>query len=461
MRRLLLSTVFVCVGCSVSSEETEGPTPVPTDAVLTPEVTRTAVVGRDESDRDVILRLDPRGAEGLARIERGDGTGRSLDEAPRVELERGHWVTLDPPRQLIADWADTLRAQEDLQTHLKIGRLLLKIQRRLGLPEAESMSLAARSIRDVPNAERFNLVLAARILKEPPLKVPPITGDACDISELLGSSPADGAKRCVPPYSGPATRDFPLKNLCVRDQANRGTCTSFAVAGALEDRLRVTRGTSIDFSEQYLFASYKLWVGQVYGDGSRTAPMLEAIAGGTKPAFEGQWPYNPSLERIDDESTSTYQLSCNGYMGPVCADTSAQVPATCSGASCTYDPMPITGEVVVNDLDYGTLPITWLHPTSLVIARALVRQGIPLVMGTEVTKEFMNAPKGQGSIRDWKQPLRPSLGSHGIEVVDAYDNGSFVVRNSWGCDWGNAGHAEIELTYLLNRARKFIYVDAL
>jgi C1A family cysteine protease len=75
-----------------------------------------------------------------------------------------------------------------------------------------------------------------------------------------------------------------------------------------------------------------------------------------------------------------------------------------------------------------------------------IRSNHPVVFGTELSQEFINANKDQ--VFDIPEK---SVGRHAMVIVGVRDNGSsidFKIRNSWGNSWGDNGHIWFNESYI-------------
>jgi C1A family cysteine protease len=73
--------------------------------------------------------------------------------------------------------------------------------------------------------------------------------------------------------------------------------------------------------------------------------------------------------------------------------------------------------------------------------------GSPFVIGITVFSSFESAAVAANGIVPMPKPSEQQLGGHAICVV-GYDQTGFIVRNSWGADWGQHGYFHIPTAYL-------------
>ena len=84
--------------------------------------------------------------------------------------------------------------------------------------------------------------------------------------------------------------------------------------------------------------------------------------------------------------------------------------------------------------------------------RACLAEGYPFVFGFTVYEAFESATVAKTGKLDLPKPKEKTLGGHAVMAV-GYDDASkrFLVRNSWGADWGLQGYFTMPYDYLDNR----------
>ncbi|CAF1035165.1 unnamed protein product [Rotaria magnacalcarata] len=197
----------------------------------------------------------------------------------------------------------------------------------------------------------------------------------------------------------------------VEDQSNIGSCVANSFAGAYEYLLKKTSGCHIDVSR--LFIYYNARVKDEESDdniddsGCTVTSAIEALEEfGT--CLESIWPY--------------YTKRVN---------------------KCPSD---AAFEEAENNKIVDALQIN----INLDEMKSCLAQGFPFVFGLELYKSFDKADeKGIVPMPKSRETKRESHGSHAMLAVGYNDRAkSFIVRNSWGDDWGRQGYCYIPYDYM-------------
>jgi hypothetical protein len=223
----------------------------------------------------------------------------------------------------------------------------------------------------------------------------------------------DKARFAVPPIpKGPLPEVFDLRPYCppIRDQKNCGSCWAFATVGALECVIGVRDAVHVDLSEQYLISC-----------NSETTPP-HVLGAGTWGCNGGWFAHDYHLDKPD---------ACGGVGAVLEADFPYLARDTACG--CPYprayridDWAYVLGEDVV--------------PSVEDIKRALLAYG-PLSAAVYVGDLFYLYRGGVYNNFEREEV------NHGVVLVGWDDtqgkNGAWILRNSWGTDWGIGGYMYI------------------
>ena len=205
----------------------------------------------------------------------------------------------------------------------------------------------------------------------------------------------------------------------VKDQGGRGTCVAFAANAALE----VFASIPDDLSEQYSNDLFMRKEGRQACDaGIRTIDAAGYLADGT--VVESIWPYTMSAP------------ACNA------------VPPAGAAAATKYKVKE--AQLIGDSGPLGAASIK--NPRYL---ETLIQAGHNIVLGTHVAWGSPNAKGIHDVVIDpaTNQPAA-SRGGHamlicGFNSVDQY----FIVKNSWGASWSNAGYAYLSYDYMRTYAK--------
>lgn len=308
---------------------------------------------------------------------------------------------------------------------------------------------------------------------------PPGYPATCDGEERPGTGrDRAGGGACATPTAGGvwANRNWGLKflNTCVRSQGMRGTCWAFTTAAAVETEVAKKHRRWINLSEQHLvFMTKHVWYPSVYGDNGGP-PIDKILETSYRLPFEDQWDYNQSPSRTSNDTTRRYTNSCLGYGGPhvaFCSDTNHQGRIYCYNVLrwrlCGAVGPALSGHS-------GFAPTRWAYiwdteDTDRAFANLVWAVGIfqkPVLLGFPVTPSF-DAPDANGYVTFVGGHCVPAddgtctpemgcecdRGGHLALIVGLIDNtrlpagapmgaggGYFIVKNSWGRCYGDAGY---------------------
>ncbi|MEN6440493.1 MAG: C1 family peptidase [Syntrophobacter sp.] len=193
----------------------------------------------------------------------------------------------------------------------------------------------------------------------------------------------------------------------VRDQGDCGSCWAFATTAALESQTAMKTSSLVDLSEQVLVS-----------------------CGGKSSVGDCDGGY------VDGASNF---IRDTGLPLEDCFSYTAQ-NTSCSNATCPSWRTDGTYSIT------GWHWVTTYNPTVDAIKAALNSYG-PLVTTMDVYDDFYNYISGV-----YKAVSKTYEGGHAVLIVGYDDtNQCFIVKNSWGTNWGESGYFRIAYTQLDNR----------
>lgn len=91
-------------------------------------------------------------------------------------------------------------------------------------------------------------------------------------------------------------------------------------------------------------------------------------------------------------------------------------------------------------------------PRDLVQMKTCLASGFPFVLGFRVYESFESPEVEDTGRAPMPQPGEKALGGHAVLAVGYNEhNDRFIVRNSWGADWGREGYFTMPFDYLMDR----------
>ena len=85
--------------------------------------------------------------------------------------------------------------------------------------------------------------------------------------------------------------------------------------------------------------------------------------------------------------------------------------------------------------------------------KSCLASGLPFVLGFTVYESFYSKETANGGIMLWPEKTERALGGHAVMAIGYDDNlegGRFIIRNSWGTNWGDKGYFYMPYEYLTN-----------
>ncbi len=191
-----------------------------------------------------------------------------------------------------------------------------------------------------------------------------------------------------------------LRPVCskVEDQGALGSCTANALAGALEFLERRDKVAFVDFSRLFIYYNERVIEHSTkYDNGAMIRDGIKTLAK-QGVCTEKKWPYIVSKFAVKP-TVSCYKEALNRQ-------------------------------------------ITSYHRIlTLAEMRSCLAEGFPFVFGFTVYESFESDQVAKSGIVNMPKPKEKVVGGHAVLAVGYNDAGKrFVVRNSWGSDWGMKGY---------------------
>ena len=240
--------------------------------------------------------------------------------------------------------------------------------------------------------------------------------DLPDARDLLFTAPQDMVAAL------PAAVDLRPGCPPVYDQEQIGSCTANAIAGAFEFEMRKQQLTDFMPARLFIYFNERLIEGTTGTDsGAQIRDGIKSVAKvGVCP--ETEWPYDGTP-----------------------ADANGQWPAG--------DP---AGERPTDACytDAQRNRVTSYHRVHQVLdqMRGCLAAGFPFVIGFTVYSSFESSEVAATGTVPMPAPGEAVLGGHAVLAV-GYDDSTqrFLMRNSWGEGWGDAGYFTMPYAYLTDR----------
>jgi C1A family cysteine protease len=208
----------------------------------------------------------------------------------------------------------------------------------------------------------------------------------------------------------PASVDLTTNCPPVYNQENLGSCTANAIASALEfDQMKEHQSPIFVPSRLFIYYNERAIENTISCDnGAQIRDGMKSVAS-QGACSEDMWPYN-------------------------IANWEMQPPAACYQAALQHK--AIVYQSVAQDINQ---------------LKGCLASGYPFVFGFTVYQSFESDEVTQTGHAPMPQPGEQSLGGHAVLAV-GYDDANqwFIVRNSWGPDWGMKGYFTLPYAYLIN-----------
>jgi C1A family cysteine protease len=216
----------------------------------------------------------------------------------------------------------------------------------------------------------------------------------------------------LPKRAGALPASVDLRAQCppVYDQGQLGSCTANAIAGAIEfDQRKQKLPQPFTPSRLFIYYNERAMENSVASDsGAQIRDGIKSV-GSQGVCAETLWPY------VEDRFAVRPSAPCYKIASTHPAVNYSRVPQ-----------------------DAGQL-------------KACLAAGYPFVLGITVYESFESDEVASTGIVPMPQDSETTLGGHAV-MAAGYDDSSerFLVRNSWGSDWGMGGYFTIPYEYLTN-----------
>ena len=184
----------------------------------------------------------------------------------------------------------------------------------------------------------------------------------------------------------------------VKDQGNCGSCWAFATVAPLESLIQLNDGATVDLSEQYLVSCNSEGWGCDGGFWAHDYHQWKKVNGETAAGavLESNFPYRGIDAACNPPHSKSQRIDSWQYVCPNCNPTTAQIK------QAIYAHGPLSATVCVNTAFQNYTGGTFSGPGC-------------------------------------------STANHGVTLVGWDDgSGSWIMRNSWGPRWGEAGYMHIK-----------------
>ncbi len=213
----------------------------------------------------------------------------------------------------------------------------------------------------------------------------------------------------------PAKVDLRKQMTEIEDQGEVGSCVANATAGAYEYLAKMHTGEDYDVSRMFIYYNAR------YLESDEDEPEIEDSGCLVQDAIEGLKQYGAC-----SEETYPYNVKKVNKEPP----------------SEAYDE---AANFVVEDM---------VHiPLKLEAWKGCLAEGYPIIFGLELFDSFdKQRKKGMVPMPSKNEERRASHEGHAMLAVGYSDvDEVFIIRNSWGEEWGDKGYCYIPYDYMMNK----------
>ncbi len=211
----------------------------------------------------------------------------------------------------------------------------------------------------------------------------------------------------LPPHVDLSTSKFMP---AVYDQGQLGSCTANAIAAAVDVERAAQNESFINPSRLFIYYNERFIEGDTANDGGAEIRDGIKVVASQGVCPETEWPY--------DESQFAVHPSPEAYDAA---------------------------------LKFKALKYASVNQGQNDIMNILGAVGRPVIFGMNVYDDFEGDDVAASGVVPMPAANQAPIGGHAVLIV-GYDTPSqrFIVRNSWGADWGQKGYFTIPFRYVLN-----------
>lgn len=231
----------------------------------------------------------------------------------------------------------------------------------------------------------------------------------------------------------PKILDLRENQSTVKNQGQRGSCTYFVMSSLIESLIKKETNKSIDISEEYIAWAGKVKKGMRANEEDSSVAVNAIAIQDYGFMLEEDLPYQQSWFDVG--------LPCEGKKGtenidPVCYSHSGpdieKAKRVIDGKHFVFEAIGSSSLDLINALSLRQNPVT----VSIL--------GHPKTWDTK-TGEFLLTKKMK---EECQQKLARCSGHAALIVGYDLNKRYFLVKNSWGEDWGNKGYGTISFDYI-------------
>jgi C1A family cysteine protease len=218
----------------------------------------------------------------------------------------------------------------------------------------------------------------------------------------------------APPILSALPPSADLRGGCppVYNQGQLGSCTANAIAAAIEfDEMKEKLADAFEPSRLFIYYNERVIEGTVSSDsGAQIRDGVKSVATIGYCPETPDWPYDPA----DFAKTPPKKAFTDAAKHKI-----------------------VSYQRVARELNQ---------------MKGCLAAGYPFVFGFSVYESFESPAVGQSGHCPMPSPNESMIGGHAVVAVGYDDaNSWFVVRNSWGAEWGMAGYFTLPYAYLTQR----------